>query len=131
MQSFSTLLELYGAVVTPASSGQQALELAQTTPLDLIISDIGMPQMDGYALIGHLRELKQTARVPAIALTGFGREQDVDQALHSGFDGHLSKPVEIARLERLVAKLCRKDRAEARPAPKRSPSAAKRAKPSQ
>lgn len=105
LQSFTTLLQLYGATVTPARSGEQALELVKKLPQDLIISDIGMPHMDGYALIRRLRELPQTAAVPAIALTGYGRDQDIEFALHSGFDGHLSKPVEMAALERLVAAL--------------------------
>ncbi|MFP3589256.1 response regulator, partial [Paraburkholderia sp. SIMBA_055] len=87
------LLEIEGAQVTVESSAQKALALAVDRQFDLILSDIAMPGMSGYDLIEALRKQSNMAKVPAIALTGFGREQDAARALRAGFDAHLGKPV--------------------------------------
>ena len=105
LETFSTLLEASGATVTAASSGEAALQANDQHEFDLIISDIGMPGMDGYELIEKLRCKPQTAAVPAIALTGFGRPQDVKQAIASGFNAHLDKPVDFDALRRVLAQL--------------------------
>jgi len=57
-----------------------------------------MPEMSGYELIAQLRKSPRTVRVPAIALTGFGREQDIARAIEAGFDAHISKPVTLRAL---------------------------------
>lgn len=92
------MLELEGAHVTAESSPENALAVAADADFDLIISDIGMPTMSGYELIGKLRKLPGTAKVPAIALTGFGRDKDAAEALRAGFDAHLGKPVSLSGL---------------------------------
>ncbi len=102
---FATLLRLHGAEVIAAASGQDALAAAEGAKIDLIISDIGMPQMDGFELIAQLRRRPEMTAVPAIALTGYGRPQDVQQALASGFTAHLDKPVDVDRLRALVTLL--------------------------
>ncbi|MFL9962314.1 chemotaxis protein CheB [Paraburkholderia sediminicola] len=104
LQAFQTLLEMEGAQVWPQTTGAAALAVAPQQTFDLILSDIGMPGMDGYELIAALRRLPGTASVPALALTGFGRAQDATRAIRAGYDGHLGKPVS---LQALVDKIAR------------------------
>ncbi len=94
-----------GAHVRTASSGELALRLHGDDPADLIVSDIGMPGMDGYELIREVRRV-DAARgrtTPAIAMTAFARSQDRTRALQAGFQFHLAKPVEPAELMATVA----------------------------
>jgi two-component system CheB/CheR fusion protein len=98
LEGFRTLLELEGAQVRAESSAESALAAAADNEFDLILSDIGMPTMSGYELIAELRKLPSTSRVPAIALTGFSRDQDAAEALRAGFDAHLGKPVSLGAL---------------------------------
>jgi two-component system, chemotaxis family, CheB/CheR fusion protein len=98
LDAFRTLLEMEGAKVRAELSGKAALAAAAEARFDLILSDIGMPGMSGYELIAELRKLSHTAATPAIALTGFGREKDVAEALQAGFDAHVGKPVSLASL---------------------------------
>jgi two-component system CheB/CheR fusion protein len=93
LETFAYLLEHAGAHVVQANSGAEALRLAETAAFDLVISDIGMPNMDGYELMAELRRRPRTRTTPTIALTGYGRPEDVHRALASGFDAHLDKPV--------------------------------------
>lgn len=92
------LLEFEGAEVAAALSGPEALRLADARDFDLVISDIAMPGMDGYELLGELRRRPRTAGVPALAVTGYGQSEDAERAHAAGFFAHLVKPVEIARL---------------------------------
>ncbi|SOE91942.1 two-component system, chemotaxis family, CheB/CheR fusion protein [Burkholderia sp. D7] len=105
LDAFRTLLELEGASVQAETSAQQALAAAATANFDLILSDIAMPAMDGYELIAALRRLPQTASVPAIAMTGFGREQDAASALAAGFNAHLGKPVSLPVLLNTIVRM--------------------------
>ncbi|TDY23128.1 two-component system CheB/CheR fusion protein [Paraburkholderia sp. BL6665CI2N2] len=98
LDAFRALLEMEGAKVRSELSGKAALAAAAEAPFDLILSDVGMPEMSGYELIAELRRLPPTATTPAIALTGFGRTQDVTEALEAGFDAHVGKPVSLAAL---------------------------------
>jgi two-component system CheB/CheR fusion protein len=95
LEALSILLGAEGAIVTSASSGVQALNMVEnsTEPFHLIVSDIGMPGMDGYQLLGELRKRQATATTPAIALSGFTRPSDVNRALEAGFETHVRKPV--------------------------------------
>ncbi|MFS0827223.1 CheR family methyltransferase [Pseudomonas phoenicis] len=87
------LLEMESAEVTAFSDPTQALAAAGTGNYDIILSDIGMPGMDGHALIGALRKLPHLRNTPAIALTGYGASADQHKSRQSGFDRHLNKPV--------------------------------------
>jgi two-component system CheB/CheR fusion protein len=98
LEAFGALLELEGAEVTAESSAQKALARAGNAQFDLILSDIAMPDMSGYELIEALRKQPNTAKVPVIALTGFGRDQDAARALRAGFDAHIGKPVTLSGL---------------------------------
>jgi two-component system CheB/CheR fusion protein len=105
LQAFQSLLELEGAQVWPQTNGAAALAIAAHQQFDLILSDIGMPGMDGYELIAALRKLPGTASVPALALTGFGRPQDAARAIRAGYDGHLGKPVSLHALLDKIARI--------------------------
>jgi signal transduction histidine kinase/ActR/RegA family two-component response regulator len=101
------VLEQSGARVVTAASAIAALErLTQSQP-HLLLSDIGMPQMDGYMLIRQVRALppEQGGKIPAIALTAFAGEMNQQQALAAGFHMHLSKPVEPDQLISMIASL--------------------------
>jgi two-component system CheB/CheR fusion protein len=97
LEALSILLSAEGAIVTAASSGIQALEIVEGTvePFNLIVSDIGMPGMDGYQLLSELRKRRATATTPAIALSGFTRPSDVNRTLEAGFETHARKPVAL------------------------------------
>ena len=101
------LLEQYGAQVRSVGSAHEALAaLTQSVP-DLLLSDIGMPDVDGYMLIQQVRSLppEQGGQIRAIALTAYAGEINYQQALSAGFQSHLSKPVEPNELVALVTKL--------------------------
>ena len=93
LETFAYLLQNEGAEVSSAQNGVAALRLVDANDFDLIISDIGMPQMNGYDLLAEVRRRPRGRAVPAIALTGYGRPQDVRQALDAGFQAHVDKPV--------------------------------------
>ena len=92
------LLEMDGAMVTTASSGPAALEILERQPFDVILSDISMPVMDGFELLSRLRNLPNGKDVPVLALTGFGRIEDVQRAKAEGFFSHIAKPVDVAAI---------------------------------
>jgi PAS domain S-box-containing protein len=100
------LLESYRAKVLTAPSAKEALGLLGTARVDLLVSDIGLPEMDGYELIKRVRALPDRAasRIPAVAVTAFARARDRTRALRAGYQAHIGKPVAD---EVLVATLCR------------------------
>ena len=99
------VLQSSGVDVVTATSGDEVLMLLPRLGADVLISDIGMPDVDGYALIQQIRKLPDRAggRIPAIAVTAFARPQDRSRAFLSGFDVYLPKPVDPAEL---VAVMC-------------------------
>ena len=105
----SRLLQMEGALVHTARSGREALKLASNNHFDLVISDISMPEMDGYQLLRELRQLPSMDNVPALALTGFGRISDVNRAHDEGFAAHFTKPLDIEKLLTAVKKLTKRN----------------------
>jgi PAS domain S-box-containing protein len=103
----SQLLEMDGAKVKTAGGGEEALKLAMQSSFDLVISDISMPEMDGYQFLQRLRRLPQMKDVPVLALTGYGRVSDIDRARREGFTQHFTKPIDIGKLLRTVRQLTR------------------------
>jgi CheY-like chemotaxis protein len=101
------MLERSGAQVRTAESAAHALDAIREERPDLLISDIGMPVEDGYVLARRLRAMEEGLgrRLPAIALTAYASEEDTRRALAAGFDAHLSKPVDPARLIDIAAGL--------------------------
>ncbi len=96
-----------GANVLAASSADEALRLVASRRPDVLVSDIGMPDVDGFTLLRRLRSLgaDHGGQMPAIALTAFARPEDRAQALDAGFAAHLSKPAEPPLLQATVARL--------------------------
>jgi PAS domain S-box-containing protein len=103
------VLSEQGAEVHSATSAREALRAMPDVRPDVLVSDIGMPDMDGFALIEGVRALRADAcaRTPAIALTAFARPEDVRHALAAGFQMHIAKPVEIPQLVRAIATMSR------------------------
>jgi CheY-like chemotaxis protein len=103
----ATVLAAHGATVRVAASAEEALAAVRQEVPDVLLSDIGMPGKDGYALIREIREWP-TARggsVPAAAITAFVREEDRAAALAAGFDAHVPKPIHAVSLLRTVVAL--------------------------
>jgi PAS domain S-box-containing protein len=99
-------LKQWGARPVCADSAKAALRMLQKHRFDLIISDIGMPEVDGYTFLRKLRALKSpVANLPAIALTAYAGEEDRILAIEAGFNAHLPKPVALAELVRIAGKL--------------------------
>jgi signal transduction histidine kinase len=96
------MLERHGYEITLAHSAEQAVEKVRTEEFDLLISDIGLPDRSGYEL---MREVRLNKDLPGIALSGFGSEQDVNQAREAGFSEHLTKPINFERLEKTIQTL--------------------------
>ncbi|MET1080848.1 MAG: CheR family methyltransferase [Pseudomonas sp.] len=105
LEVLRTLLEMEHAQVTSTISGAEALLAAQSNAFDLVLSDIDMPDMDGGELIVALRRLPALSQVPAIALTGHHRAQDIQKALDAGFTQYLNKPVSLEALIELIEQL--------------------------
>ena len=100
------LLTQRGAVITAAASATQALEILAQSPLSLLISDIGMPDMDGYMLLQQIRSnANHNQQIPAIALTAYAGEMNQQRALEVGFQRHLTKPIDPAALTRAIGDL--------------------------
>ena len=101
------LLEQSGADVTAVASGLEALQAMDKLIPDVIVSDIGMAQMDGYMLIGllRLRPAERGGKIPAIALTAYAAEVDQQKALQAGFQTFLTKPVEPESLIKAIVNL--------------------------
>jgi len=101
------ILDHCEAKATSASSADEAIEILKTGKFDVLVSDIGMPERDGYDLIKSVRALpeKENGRIPAIALTAYARVEDRLKALSSGFQMHVPKPIEPAELLAVIASL--------------------------
>jgi len=99
------LLEQNGADVTTASSGAEALHIASEREFDVVLSDISMPGMDGFEFVRRLRRLPGKENLPVLALTGFGRPEDIQRAENEGFFSHLTKPFNVTTLAAILQKL--------------------------
>ncbi|UBF23819.1 response regulator [Kovacikia minuta CCNUW1] len=107
----SFLLEQHGAKVIEVASASEALHSLEQAEFDLLISDVGMPDMDGYTLVQEVRTKasERSRTIPAIALTAYAGEIDQQQALAAGFQQHITKPVEPETLMRAIWTLVERD----------------------
>lgn len=100
------VLEQHGISVTAACSAQEALTILKQSKFDILLSDIGLPNIDGYMLIQQLRNLwPQYRQIKAIALTAYAGEINQQQALKAGFDRHITKPIEPLALVQAISNL--------------------------
>jgi CheY-like chemotaxis protein len=113
---FRELLEARGYTVVEACDGTEALQMMEQAQPDILLLDIGMPVLDGFAVVRAIRENPRLAALPVLAVTAYAMQGDRERVLNSGFDGYLSKPINATslaqELERLLSK--RDDRNAAR-----------------
>jgi CheY-like chemotaxis protein len=101
------VLQYCGALVTSVSSAEEARALLGRVRPDILVSDLAMPGLDGYALIKWVRALspERGGHIPAIAITAFSEDYDSRRALNAGFDAYLRKPINLTGFCELVADL--------------------------
>jgi CheY-like chemotaxis protein len=104
-EMLSVLLTHAGYEVATASSAQEAMTLAEKTQFDLIVSDIGMPEMNGYELARALRTQEDYEAVPMVAVTGYSMFDDRNRSLTAGFDAHVTKPIDPRAFLDLIEQL--------------------------
>ena len=111
----TAVLEQAGAVVTSVGSADEAMHAIHERPPSLLVSDIGMPGEDGYALIARVRALpaESGGRVPAVAVTAFTRDDDRARALRAGYTAHVAKPIDPAELVTLASNVTTRGSTEA------------------
>ncbi|NDF12052.1 MAG: hybrid sensor histidine kinase/response regulator [Proteobacteria bacterium] len=101
-ESARLLLKTEGHEVRTAATGQDGLDLARSFKPQIVLCDIGLPGMDGYQVVRELRKDPESASVYAIALTGYGRDEDQRQAYQAGFNLHLTKPIAYPSLQKAL-----------------------------
>jgi signal transduction histidine kinase/CheY-like chemotaxis protein/PAS domain-containing protein len=99
------LLRVGGANVRTATNGPEALRIAADCEFDVILSDISMPEMDGFEFLLRLRQLDGKQHVPVVAITGFGRRGDIERVRAAGFYSHLTKPLNLQALAEVLKQI--------------------------
>jgi len=101
------LLETRGYTVLEACDGQEALHMIDQVQPDILLLDIGMPVLDGFAVVRKIRENPHLAKLPVVAVTAYAMQDDREKILNSKFDGYLSKPIDarslMEELDRLLS----------------------------
>jgi CheY-like chemotaxis protein len=105
LESLGLLLEIEGHEVRKAQDGVSALTIAEEFHPEAVLLDIGLPHMDGFEVIQHLRAQTHTHQVVVVALTGYGQAEDRRRTAEAGFDHHLIKPVDPKEVMAIVASL--------------------------
>ena len=116
-ESLALLLRLTGHEVMAVHDGLAAIEAADSFGAEIVLLDIGLPEMDGYEVAKRIRQRTNGKRVTLIAVTGWGQEGDRRRSREAGFDAHLTKPVEASILEKLLAAVPSGDLATSLPPP--------------
>ena len=106
LRSMKLLLTRLGYRVFAAENMTEALRIAEEHDFDILLSDIGLPDGSGHEL---LRRIRTKREVPALALSGFGMDEDIERSRDAGFADHLTKPVSIDRLRSAIAELESRD----------------------
>jgi len=101
------MLEVEGATVDTAAGGEEGLSTAERLRPDIVLCDIGLPDIDGFEVARRLRARRDVAALRLIALTGYGQADDMRQAANAGFDAHLTKPVNLEQLMALLVSAAR------------------------
>ena len=108
LEMLRVVFESRGYTAAACATPEEALSVAESGRFDIIVSDIGLPRIDGYELIARLRELPHLREVPALALTGYAAQRDAEAALAAGFDAHLPKPIDPRELAERMDQLTRR-----------------------
>jgi CheY-like chemotaxis protein len=101
-QAVGDMVSLLGHEVQIAGNGKGAIDIARWFQPDVMFLDLGLPDLDGYSVARQLRQDEQTRHITLVALTGYGRQEDVEHAHEAGFDVHLTKPAEPDALSRAI-----------------------------
>lgn len=109
MKLFRDVLEATGYRLLEATTGEQAVELAATHSPNLVLMDIQLPDIDGVEALGRLRGNERTASIPVVALTAQAMQDDRKRFLDAGFDGYISKPVDVVEFVKTVKEYLRKE----------------------
>src|SRR5207302_9772325 len=109
MMLFRDVLEATGYRLLEATTGEQAVELAATHSPNLVLMDIQLPDIDGVEALGRLRGNERTASIPVVALTAQAMQDDRKRFLDAGFDGYISKPVDVVEFVKTVKEYLRKE----------------------
>ncbi len=88
------ILELNGCMTIQAETGQQGCELAEAKQPDLIVLDIQLPDIDGYAVLDKIRHNSKTQKIPVVAMTSYAMAGDRERLLNAGCDGYIEKPID-------------------------------------
>lgn len=100
------VLRFHGYATVEAATGSAAIELAESHAPDLILMDLQLPDMDGMTALTTIRARSADVRIPVVALTAFAMKGDEDRALAAGFDGYMSKPIDIRAFPDQVRAFC-------------------------
>ena len=98
-----SVLESHGASVVAAGTGMEALRIVEKTPPDVLLSDIWLPEMDGYTLMEKIRRLEHKKPIAAAAVSAYASVEARQQSIAAGFQFHISKPLDVAELLMKVA----------------------------
>jgi len=104
VETMATLIRLSGHEIEMAHDGKTALEKAKSFKPEIILLDVGLPDMHGYEVAERLRAVPENKSLVIVALTGYGNEEDRRRARDAGFDYHFVKPVDFTALESLINK---------------------------
>jgi CheY-like chemotaxis protein len=108
------LLENSGYAVKTVGTARAALQAVSSEPFDLVVSDVGLPDASGYELMAQLRD---SSGLKGIAVSGYGTAEDLRKSREAGFSEHLVKPLDVARLEEAIVRVCRSTAGNGAPAP--------------
>jgi CheY-like chemotaxis protein len=101
-ESLALLLQMQGHEVDTADCGLKGMEKAQTFRPQVVLLDIGLPDISGYEVAKRLRELPETRQAFLVAISGYGQPEDLEQSKSAGFDHHLLKPIDHSNLSALL-----------------------------
>ena len=120
LDAMKMFLDLRGHTTETAGTMKAALDAAVENTFDLVITDIGLPDGDGWEL---MRQLRERGPVRAVAMSGYGWKEDLEKSRAAGFEAHLLKPLKITELENVLRKMEQPARAEAPRRPRRKAAA--------
>lgn len=107
LELLTEILQAWGYSVQQASTGLEVISVAEASTPDLILLDIQMPELDGFAVVRRLRTNERVRHIPVIALTAYAMRGDRERALQGGFDGYVTKPIDRILLRSEIEQLIR------------------------